>query len=336
MKVLMISSDRNILAKGSAVALRMKEYGRLVEELHIILMSDKSHGLIAGKLADNVWVYPTNSLNKFLRPLDAVKIGKRLGCDIITAQDPFECGWAGMKLKSVKGVPLEVQLHTDPSSPNFGGLLNVVRKHIMKRVMKKANSVRSVADLPIYVDRSRIEGRPSFDLHERYGFKTVLLMVSRLSEEKRIGLALEALRGLSEAGLVIVGSGPEEGGLRALASELGVESRVRFEGWQEELSSYYQTADIFLQTSMFEGYGLSLVEAGLSGLPVVTTRVGIAKALKNVMFAESASDIAEAVIVLCQEPGHGTLLKQELESIVLAKEAYLDKIASNWRNLVQK
>jgi hypothetical protein len=43
LKVLMISSDRNIFVPGSAVSERMKEYGSLVEELHIIVLCDASH-----------------------------------------------------------------------------------------------------------------------------------------------------------------------------------------------------------------------------------------------------------------------------------------------------
>ena len=79
LKVLMISSDRNILVPGSVVSERMKEYGALVEELHIVLLSDAQHGLKDKQLSKNVWVYPTNSISRFLRPRDAVKLGKKLG-----------------------------------------------------------------------------------------------------------------------------------------------------------------------------------------------------------------------------------------------------------------
>ena len=78
MKVLMISSDRKVLVPGSAVAERMKEYGALVEELYIVLLSDTSHKLKNTQLSKNVWVYPTNSLIHFLRPLGAVRIGKKI------------------------------------------------------------------------------------------------------------------------------------------------------------------------------------------------------------------------------------------------------------------
>jgi len=300
----------------------MKEYARLIEELHIVVLSPRGFELQV-QISPNCFAYSTNSINRFLRPIDAVKIGEKIKCDLITTQDPFECGWVGLQIKKKKGVPLEVQLHTDPSSPHFSGFLNWLRKRIMKQVMRSADSVRDVASLPIYVDRERIKGEPKFDLHTKYGFKTVCLMVSRLTKEKNIGLALEAFKEVRkkfpDTWLVVVGSGPEK---------FEAQRNVVFVGWQEDLVSYYKTADVFIQTSKFEGYGLSLVEAGLSGLQVVSTPVGVATKLKNVFIAKTAHEFAEAIESAIKAPKLG--LKQELEARVLTKEAYLAKIKENW------
>jgi glycosyltransferase involved in cell wall biosynthesis len=340
MVVLMVSSDRNILRPGSAVSERMKEYGKLVDGLHIVLMSDKTHRLSQTQISKNVWVYPTNSSNKFFRPLDAVKIGDKIPADLITAQDPFECGWAGLKIKERNKIPLEVQLHTDPFSGHFSGFLNFVRKRIARRVLRKADSVRVVSEslksrirhpnvyvLPIYIDRSRIEEGAIFDLHNKYGFKSVVLAVSRLSAEKNVRMAIEAVSKIPDTGLVIVGDGPER-------EKFKETDRVKFVGWQENLASYYKTADIFIQTSKFEGYGLSLVEAGLSGLPVVTTPVGIAEDLENVIIAETKEELTRAVRSLVSDHTKskilGQNLKKELEAKILTKENYLDKLRENW------
>jgi len=352
-KVLMVSSDRNILTPGSAVSERMIEYGGLVKELHIVLLSDRSHRLESRKISPNVWVYPTNSINRFLRPLDAVKLGKKISCSIITAQDPFECGWVGMKVKEKSGVPLEVQLHTDPFSSHFSGILNFVRKLIAKKVLKKADGIRVVSEslaskiksprtyvLPIYVDRRRTESNPTFDLHKKYGFKFVILIVSRLSKEKNVSLALEIIKSVKDVGAVIVGSGPEETNLKNLAKRKGISDRVKFVGWQEDLASYYKTADVFIQTSEYEGYGLSLVEAGLSSLPVVSTPVGIANDLGNVKIAERPESFADIITgFMSDESGRkilGDNLKKELESEIYTKEAYLTKLKENWTKLSQK
>src|SRR3989344_4176269 len=213
LKVLMIGSDRSLFVEGSAVSLRLAEYGTLVEDLHIVVMTSSSMGLKEKKIAPNVWIYPTNSLFKFLRPVDAARLGKKLvyknrfvkGNSLITVQDPFECGFAGLMVKKRWQLPLEVQLHTDLFSPHFGRRLNALRKRLAKKILKQADSIRVVSHylkdqllknhnfvdekiisvLPICVDRERIgRGKVSFDLHERFGWQFVLLSVSRLTQEK--------------------------------------------------------------------------------------------------------------------------------------------------------
>jgi len=384
LKVLMFSTDRNLFEEGSAVSERIKEYGRLVEELHIIVLCDKSHTkdlkIENGKLkiAEGVFLYPTNSSFKFMRPRNAASIGKKLvrekgfvrGQSLITTQDPFECGWAGLRVKKKWRLPLEVQLHTDPFSSEFSGHLNSVRKRLAKKVLPQADHIRVVSAslkstlihdsrfmipdskisvLPIFVDKNREKDMPTFDLHTRFGWKFILLTVSRLTEEKNLPLALQVLALLrqrySSVGLVIVGAGPEEESLKKLAKTLNIERNVAFEGWQEDLASYYKTANAYIQTSRFEGYGMSLVEAGLSGLPVVTTPVGVANDMENgkelyICPQDDAGYFANAIADLIDNNSHRENLrinmKNFLNSHLLSKEDYLNQLKKNWQETASK
>lgn len=367
LKVLMISSDRNILEPESAVSSRMKEYGALVGELHIVLLSDSSHGLKDTQLGKNIRVYPTNSSIHFLRPLDASKIGKKIvfektfvrGKSVITA-DSIECGWAGVRIKKKWRIPLEVQLHTDPFSPYFHGFQNTVRKLFIKPILRNVDSVRVMTEnlkskvsqftsagitvLPIYVDRKKIEDSPLvFDLHARYSWHFIMLAVTRLAPEKNLELALQTLAlvrtKFPDTGLVIVGSGPEEQFLKLKVKSLNLEGAVEFVGWQDDLSSFYKTADAFIQTSLFEGYGLSLVEAGLSGLPVVTTSVGIALELEHnkdaYIYPPGYPELLAQGITDLIENGQKrenlrTNLKHTLERKLLSKADYMARIKENW------
>ncbi len=352
----MISSDRGVLSPGSAVSERVKEYGKLVEELHIVLLCDRSHTSSLKiengelKIAEGVYVYTTHSATSLLRPLDAARLGKKLvleknfirGKSLITTQDPFECGWAGLKVKKKWRLPLEVQIHTDPDSPYFTGFQNRVRKFFSKKVLKNADSIRTVKELPIYVEKEKIINAPiTFDVHARYPWHFVLLTVSRLAPEKNLGLALEALSlvrdKFPDTGLIIVGSGPEERNLRAKVKSLKLEGGVEFAGWQSELGSFYKTANVFIQTSAFEGYGLSLIEAGLSGLPVVTTPVGIATELqdgKDLYLCATKEQFAERIIELIESNGRRENLKfnlkNTLEARLLSKADYMAQIKANW------
>ena len=388
LKVLMTSSDRKLLEEGSMVSERMKDYGNLVEELHIVLLCDKAHtkklpaktggsaNTYGGKISDNVWIYPTNSFFKFMRPFDAARIGKKLvfgrkfvrGKSLITAQDPFECGWAGLKVKRKWRLPLEVQMHTDPFSPYFSGFLNFIRKMIAKKVLRHADTLRVVSEsiknllhtsysilpttisvLPIYVDKEKIEnGKISFDLHARYGWHFIMLTVSRLAPEKNLSLALETLAVVRtkfpNTGLIIVGSGPEERKLKSLVKKLKLESAVIFAGWQDNLTSFYKTSNVFIQTSLFEGYGLALVEAGLSGLPVITTPVGIALELQHskdaYIYPPQAELFAAGVIDLMENNQKRENLrmnmKRALEQKLLSKADYMAKIKDNWEKTAKK
>ncbi|MDB5266906.1 MAG: Poly(Glycerol-phosphate) alpha-glucosyltransferase [Parcubacteria group bacterium] len=370
-KVLMISTDRNEAVEYSAAAERMKEYGEQVEELHIVLLSDRKHGLKNVQLSGNVWVYPTNSFSRWLRPLGAARLGKKIifdkkfvrGRSLITAQDPFEAGWAGRSIQEAWRLPLEVQLHTDPFSPYFSGFLNSIRKRIAEKVIRAADSIRvvsaplknevvtrfgreekDVSVLPIYVDIERIQKeKVAFDLHARYGWHFIILMVSRLTAEKNIPLGLEAFSRLKkffpDSGLVIVGSGPEERALKARVKELGLKANVAFAGWQEHLASYYRSANLFLQTSKFEGYGLSLIEAGISGVPVVTTPVGVANELKNGQDAyicpqNDPEYVFKAMYDLLENnPKREVLkanLKHTLEALLIPREEYLKRQRESW------
>lgn len=377
LKILMISSDRNLFSKESQVRARIAEYGSLVGELHIVVVSLSSHALSKDQIAPNVWIYPTNSFSKWFYVHDAAKIGKKIvsekkfvrGLSLITAQDPFECGLAGLKVKNKWRLPLEVQLHTDPFSPYFTGFKNNLRKRIARRVIRNADSLRAVTEslknkiseifnierqkifvLPIFVDRKKFENKePIFDLHTKYGRNFLLLCVARLAPEKNLGLALKVLslvnQKFPEVGLVIVGSGPEEGRLRDLSRKFGVDESVAFEGWQNDLSSYYQTANLFLQTSFYEGYGLSLIEAGLLGLPILTTPVGVALEFEHgkelyICPPNNPEYWSEVVIDFIENNQKRELIrsnmKRELENRLVTKEIYLSSIKENWQNVSKR
>ncbi|MCL2503894.1 MAG: glycosyltransferase [Coriobacteriia bacterium] len=82
-----------------------------------------------------------------------------------------------------------------------------------------------------------------------------------------------AASGLS---LTIVGDGAERAALARLAEGLGISDRVRFTGVLvgEPLVAEMRAADLFVLPSLAEGFGVVLIEAMATGLPVVATRSG--------------------------------------------------------------
>lgn len=377
LKVLMISSDKKILSPGSGVSLRMKEYAKLVGELHIVLLTKTKDNLKETKLDNNLWVYPTHTSSRWLYPFSGASLGKKIvyekkfvrGNSLITAQDPFESGWIGLKIKRKWRLPLEVQLHTDPFSSQFYGALNSIRKILANKVIKNADHIRVVNEslkttimdvyeveekkisvLPIYIDKEKIlKGKIDFDLHSKFGWHFILLMITRLTPEKNIPFALEILKKVVErfptTGMVIVGEGPLEESLKNYSYKIGIEKNVTFVGRQNELFSYLHTANAFLQTSKYEGYGMALIEAGLSGLPVITTPVGFANELENGKNAyigpiDNTEYFKDAIIDLIENNSMRENLKlnmkNTLESKLISKEEYLKKIQDGWNDTAKK
>jgi glycosyltransferase involved in cell wall biosynthesis len=75
---------------------------------------------------------------------------------------------------------------------------------------------------------------------------------------------------------LVVGTGPLEAKLKALAEKLSISRRVQFLGHvpNEEIPHYLHVSDIFIRPSLSEGFGISFIEAMAAGLPVITTPVG--------------------------------------------------------------
>ena len=74
--------------------------------------------------------------------------------------------------------------------------------------------------------------------------------------------------------LVLVGLGPLEDELRALARRLGIAERVVFAGSRDDVFALLPALDVFALSSRFEGLPIALLEAMASGVAPVATRVG--------------------------------------------------------------
>lgn len=168
--------------------------------------------------------------------------------------------------------------------------------------------------VPLSVDPDRF-AMPSDDtvaaLRQRYG-TPLLLFVGRLRYYKGLHFLIEALPQI-KANLLIAGTGPEELRLRALAHEKGVAERVWFAGdvSDDDLPSLYAAADLYVLPAHLrsEAFGISLLEAQASGLPLVTTELGTGTSFANqhgatgfVVPPANPAALARAITVLLANP----------------------------------
>lgn len=378
MKVLTIGTDRKLFEEKSPVLDRALVYASLVEEMHIIVCTTKKHNLVY-KNIKNLHIHPTNSISRWFYIWSVYKIGKKIipkfnfvrGLSVITTQDPFESGFSGFLLSRKYRLPLYIQSHTDFLSPNFKeSFLNRLRLILAKFVIPRAQGMRAVSSvvkdsilnrfkklkysidiLPVFVDVKKInETVPDPKVLEMLSkLKFVVCMVSRLTKEKNVDLALEALHSIIKnnpyVGLVVVGDGNQRKSLQNLAEKLGIQNNVLFVGWREDVISFYKSSQMFLNTSSYEGYGMSIIEAGSSNIPMVTTQVGIAKEIckdginASVCPVGDIGCISKAVSDLISDNAKRQLyvnnMKETLSKFAESMESYSKKYINDLEKLIK-
>lgn len=102
--------------------------------------------------------------------------------------------------------------------------------------------------------------------------KIILISIGRLSFEKGLEIALNALKGLkfSNWEYWIIGDGPLENELYSISQkDIRLKDKVKFLGKKENPFPYLDQADLFLLPSYFEGLPTSLVEASYYGVPII-------------------------------------------------------------------
>jgi len=104
----------------------------------------------------------------------------------------------------------------------------------------------------------------------------VLFALQRLVQMKRIDVLIHSMkhivRGCPETVLIVGGSGPERPRLEMLVQELGLGDQVRFTGYipDAELPHYFALADVFVFHSVYETFGMVVIQAMAAGKPIVT------------------------------------------------------------------
>jgi glycosyltransferase involved in cell wall biosynthesis len=105
--------------------------------------------------------------------------------------------------------------------------------------------------------------------------------VCRLVEPKKgVSVLLRAMAALQKDGndphcqLLIVGDGPARASLEALSRQLGLSERTVFAGTRRDIPRILPLLDLFVLPSLYEGFGIAILEAMAAGKPVVATAVG--------------------------------------------------------------
>jgi glycosyltransferase involved in cell wall biosynthesis len=178
--------------------------------------------------------------------------------------------------------------------------------------------------------------RRELELHDEF----LWFAAGRLDPVKDYPTLLRAMVEVREpARLFIAGAGPLESELHRLSNHLGLQTRVKFVGFQPDVRRWMQAADGFVLSSRLEGLPMSLLEAAACAVPVVATDVpGTREAILDgqtglLASAASASALRDAMNRMTQaQPHERNAMGQRARHFVVERFS-LDSMLDQWEAL---
>ncbi len=264
------------------------------------------------KLAGSTGILPTLHHNKLyygLAPFfilaqffSLLLLVRKIRPDVIHAHWIVPQGFVAVLVQALIGAPVVITAHGADVFGLQGMLFETIKRFTLKRGQGIAVVSRALAEaisglnstcvhphiIPKGVDSAAFcPDKTNTLISEKHAVRgPLLLYVGRLTEKKGVTYLIDAMPSvLSEipaARLLVVGSGEAEKELKQQVVTLGLNNQVHFIGsvTNKDLPGYYATADIFIGPSITtrkgdaEGFGLTFVEAAMSGCIVVGTNTG--------------------------------------------------------------
>jgi glycosyltransferase involved in cell wall biosynthesis len=219
---------------------------------------------------------------------------------------------------------------------------------VSERLVKWGVPARKIAVVPNGLDTDALVFDPAARqrVREQFGIGPstyVIGLLGRLDPNKRIDLAIEAAA--PELGesckILLIGRGEDQARVEAAVARLGVGDHVIFGGFQQDTAAMMSAFDLYLATSVQETFGLSVLEAIASGLPVVYT---VCPALDGISTSQArqvagtvealGAEIRKAVEAgpLPREPDTAVFERYGMESVARQIDDLYDRIMSGRRS----
>lgn len=153
------------------------------------------------------------------------------------------------------------------------GKIIAVSEHIRQQLIDCGVPAQQVYLLPNYVDAQDFAISPSESINPLFkkGANRILGFTGRIVKEKGWVYALQVLEALADMPLELwfAGTGGEENKARRWVKKHGLQARVRFLGFVQEMGTFYRTIDILIHPALEEPFGLAPLEAQACGVAVV-------------------------------------------------------------------
>jgi len=201
--------------------------------------------------------------------------------DVVIFNGPADLKTAGIAAFCAK-VPVRIYrrgLATAPHAGLFNHFLftKVVTDFIVNSKATASQlfskSEKSKQKASVHVLYNGVEPHPKDIKHTPGQGKMVFGNASRLVPQKGLHYLLEMASVLKETRtdftVRIAGTGPREQALKNIAAELNLNDVVEFSGFVDDVQAFMSGIDVYVCTSVFEGFGFSIAEAMHAGKPVI-------------------------------------------------------------------
>jgi len=174
-----------------------------------------------------------------------------------------------------------------------------------------------------------------------------VLFLGRLAPKKRVTDLIDAFAKIEKefpkSTLRIVGTGPKREELEGQVNDLGISSRVSFEGRVPDaaIPEYYASAGVFVLPSVWEGHPLTLLEAWAASTPVIASSVeGIEEFIEHgetgyLVSPESPRELANALRTTLENLGEAHEWGKNARKLVEAEYSWAG-VADRTYNLYQE
>jgi glycosyltransferase involved in cell wall biosynthesis len=342
-KILMLNYEFPPVGGGGGVASKQLAKGFIKNGYQVDLITGWMKGLKRFEKVDGINVHRVQTFGRKERPtannlymatylffgfFRGGKLCLRNKYQFINTHFVLPTGPLGFVLGKIFRLNNIVSIHGgdiyDPSkksSPHNSPFLTKVNNFLLtkaKKVVAESSDTKKNAE-KYYVFNNKVfvvplayekfdfkrKSRKQLNLNEN---KIYLISVGRMVERKGYKYLVEALKRLPKnVNAIILGEGPEKENLLKLAKKLKVENRLILPGFvsEEEKFQYLDNADIYVLSSLHEGFGIVLQEAMQVGLPIVATNNG-----------GQIDFVKEGENGFLVEPKNSKLIAQKIEEII--------------------
>jgi len=285
------------------------------------------------------WTTPKWNFLQFLKLLiKANVLLKQYYIALVHCNNGAPCQWLAPICK-IKGIPLLLHLHArylyrDRVTLLFHAADSIVgvSKSVINIFKENEFPPQQVSVIYNGINPRRVLSSNPTDIRAELSAKTsdfVLLYIGSLIPRKSVHQLLHALDRLKkdyQVKLAIVGSGAEKTKLMNLATKLHLNDEVQFFSATNEVANFYSSnADCFISVPCEEVFGLTLAEASIAKLPIITNNISgineIYTDKKNALLVSphNTDELIDAIKCLIEKPCLGKKLASNARHHILEK-----------------